>query len=619
LPFLPLGDLLKGRNDDLAALKDALDETGARSHVLHGLGGIGKTQLAMEYAWRHGRHYRAVLFVLADSPDGLNSGLAGLARADLLNLPERDDPSESEVVAAVLRWLRYNSGWLLILDNVDTKEALLAVTRFLPALTEGRVLITSRRRDWPPGVQRQPIDVIPLPAATDFLLKRTVKDRRREPDDVPQALRLAELLDGLPLALEQAAAYISHTQISISEYLEIWEEECDSALSWYDEGVMQYPASLAVTWQSSFHQLAPTAQALLRLVAHLAPDPIPLEMVETGARMMDEAAQLGNESGERVQPRSVREDLAELAALSLISRQGSVVIVHRVVQEVIRQRIPEENRAHWIELVVRFTVEYAPAQAAEPENWPVWETLRPHVSQLLAHAIQQQARESLELTRLLSGLGALLYSKGVYLEAEPLMRKALEIDQRLFDSKHHEIAIDLLNLAMLLKDTGRPEEAEARMRQALDIFRTALGERHPLVARPLNGLALLLMEHGKWDEAEALIREALAIDIDGKNRSGEARDLHNLALLLNATGRAAEAETLSRQALEIGREIHGNSHPKIARRMQILADILKNLGRKDEAELLVDQSLKIFEQVLGPHHPRTEAARRDLENLLAAK
>lgn len=365
LPFPPLGDLLKGRSEDLQALEQAQDE---RSLVLYGLGGIGKTRLAVEHAWRYGSRYRAVLFVLADSPDGLNSGLAGLARADLLDLPERDDPAESEVKAAVLRWLRDNSGWLLILDNVDTKDALLAVTQLLSSLTGGRVLITSRRRDWPPGVHRQPLDVISLPAATDFLLKRTVKDRRREPDDVPQALRLTELLDGLPLALEQAAAYIAHTQISISEYLEIWEKECDSALSWYDEGVMQYPASLAITWQGSFRQLAPTAKALLRLVAHLAPDPIPVELIETGAEIVREAARLCVEPNEEVRPRPVREDLAELVALSLISRQGSVLTMHRVVQEVIRQRIPDADRIAWIQMAITLAVEYAPRSTASPSS-----------------------------------------------------------------------------------------------------------------------------------------------------------------------------------------------------------------------------------------------------------
>ncbi len=617
LPFPPLGELLKGRGDDLAELENALDETGLRSHVLHGLGGIGKTRLAVEYAWKHGRRYSAVLFVLADSPDGLNSGLAGLARADLLALPERDDPSENEVTSAVLRWLRENPGWLLILDNVDTKEALIAVTRLLPAFTEGRVLITSRRRDWPPGIHRQPLDVIPLAAATDFLLKRTVKERRREPDDVPQALRLAELLDGLPLALEQAAAYIAHTQIPVSEYLNIWEKECDSALGWYDEAVMQYPASLAVTWQGSFHQLAPTSQAILRLIAHLAPDPMPIEMFEVSSSIVREAAQLCVEPGEEVQARPIREDLAELAALSLISRQGTTITVHRVVQEVIRQRVPEQGRTTWIELAVSLTIDYAPFQVDDPSNWPVWDPLRLHVSQLLTYAAQQQVPANLKLARLHTALGVLLYCKGLYSDAEPLLRKVLVLDIPLFGEDHPEVAVDLLNLSMLLKDTQRLEEAEGLIRKALKIDLSYYGDQHPLIARDLNLLALLLMEADRWEEAEELIRRALEIDrhVYHKDHAVIARDLRNLARILMSTKRTTDAEPLIRRALEISHMVHGEVHPKTARMLHILSGVLSGLDQRAEAESVLCQSLEIFEQVLGPHHPSTEAARQDLEAL----
>jgi tetratricopeptide (TPR) repeat protein len=400
----------------------------------------------------------------------LNSGLAGLARADLLDLPERDDPAESEVKAAVLRWLRDNSGWLLILDNVDTKEALLAVTQLLSSLTGGRVLITSRRRDWPPGVHRQPLDVIPLPAATDFLLKRTVKERRREPDDVPQALRLAELLDGLPLALEQAAAYISHTQISISEYLEIWEKECDSALSWYDEAVMQYPASLAVTWQSSFHQLAPTAQVLLRLLSHMAPDPIPVAMIEAGETIVREAA--GSD-------RPIREDLGQLAALSLLSRQGSSIRVHRLMQEVVRQGIPSEQQEVSLDRAVELLLRYAPPQADDSDTWRVWDLLRPHAKEVLARAKERGWLEKVATLRFMTEVGMLLYAKGLYSEAEPLMREVLDLDIKLFGTNHIELAADYTNLAGLLHATGRLQEAEPLMHEALTIFEQVLGPHHP--------------------------------------------------------------------------------------------------------------------------------------------
>ncbi len=610
LPFPPLGDLLKGRAEDLQDLKNALDDAstdGVPTHtaqVLHGLGGIGKTRLALEHAWKYGASHRAVLFVLADSPEGLNSGLAGLARAEVLNLPERDAPAESEVTAAVLRWLRETSGWLMILDNVDTKEALLAVTRLLPSLSGGRTLITSRRRDWPPGVHRQSIDVIPPPAATDFLLKRTASDRRKEPDDVLQALRLAELLDGLPLALEQAAAYITHTQISISAYLEIWETECDSALGWYDEGVMQYPASLAVTWQSSFRQLAPTAQALLRLLSYMAPDPIPVAMLEAGAGIVQEAA--GS-------TRPIREDLGELAALSFISRQQTTITVHCLVQEVVRQGVPEIDRKSWIDLTVKLLVQYAPSQADDSATWDIWDPLRPHALEALAHATANGI-ENVCLGKLITTLSILLSAKALYSDAEPLLRRVLELDMRLFGPNDAEIAVGYTNLANLLQFTQRWQEAEEMAHRALEIDLRIFGDRHPRTARGFNQLGLLLGETGRLDEGEELLRKALAIDLGiDSDPSAVARDLHNLAYLLRSAGRNEEAEPLIRRALELSRIVHGNRHTKTARRMQILAEVLYSQGRQAEAEPLVEQAFEIFNQLLGPHHPRTQSARLDLE------
>lgn len=624
LPFPPLGNLLKGRSEDLQALEDALDEAdsaGIRSHVIHGLGGIGKTRLAVEHAWACRSRYRAVLFVLADSPEGLNSGLAALARKDLLDLPEREAPAESEVTGAVLRWLREHPGWLLILDNVDTKEAQLAVTRLLPALAGGQVLITSRRRDWPAGVGRQSLDVIALAAATDFLIQRTAKDRRREPDDVPHALRLAELLDGLPLALEQAAAYISHTQMSIAEYLEVWESECDSVLKWYDEGVMQYPASLAITWQKTFRELTPTATALLRLISWLAADPVPVQMLESGEKAIREAARQFD-PGQEIAVRPVREDMAELASLSLIGRQAGAITVHPIVQEVIRSRIPQEEQALWIQSTLTLMNRYAPLQPDDANTWPIWDPLRPHAMQILAHVAEKAVPASYDIMHLTTSLGIHCYGKGLYSDAEPLLRRALALDEQLYGGKGFGTSIGLFNLAVTLKESGRLEEAEPLMRRALLIAYDRSGDGNPLLEHPnltkqINGLALLLMETGRKEEGEDLIRKALSIDMDafGEDHPFVARDLHNLSVVLISMGRAHEAEPLIRRSLELSRTTNGNTHPSTARRLQILASILREQGRLNEAAPMVREALELFEQILGPDHPKTRSARQDLESL----
>jgi len=617
LPFPPLGELLKGRNAEFQALAQSLAEESSSDLVLHGLGGIGKTRLAVEYAWRFGRRYQAVLFVLADSPDGLNSGLAALARAELLDLPERNLPAESEVIGAVLRWLRQHPGCLLILDNVDTREARLAVTKLLPALSAGRVLITSRRRDWPAGVRRRAIDRVLLEPAAEFLLERTGEDRKREADDAEQALRLAELLDGLPLALEQAGAYIVHTQISLAEYLAEWERETEGVLRWHDEGAMQYPASVAVTWQRSFHQLTPTAQAILRLSSFLAPDPIPLEMFECAEAIVQQAASLSDETGQKAADGKVRDDLAELRSLSLVSGQGKLFSMHRLMQEVVRDQIPAERRTSWNELVLQLVETYGPFEAENSNTWPVWDRLRPHGLQALAHAVELGGPESISMSFVSNELGVFLYGKGLYTEAEPLIGMSLKIDERLSGVNSVNAAMKLSNMGMLLKVTGRLHDAEPLLRRAIEIF-FGSEEQSPNRTVPLNVLALVLMEKQQYVEAEGLLQRALTLADEAGDQPSVAVALHNLALLLKSTGRAVEAEPVIRRSLEVSQHFYGEGHPRTARKMQILAGILRDLGRPDEAEPLVREALEIFQAILGPDHPQTQSARHDLDTLTAA-
>jgi hypothetical protein len=175
LPYLSLGELFKGREGMLQDIKTSLGNapaTGAAAiagKALHGLGGVGKTRLAVEYAWRHRDDYTALLFVTADSPENLHRNLAGLCGLSVLNLPENQVTEEAVQVAAVLHWLHGHPGWLLVLDNVDTEAAAQAAEALLPRLPGGHVLLTSRLGNWSGGVAALPLDVLDAEAAVDFL------------------------------------------------------------------------------------------------------------------------------------------------------------------------------------------------------------------------------------------------------------------------------------------------------------------------------------------------------------------------------------------------------------------------------------------------------------------
>ncbi len=619
LPFSSLGDLLKGRDEELRKLQEGQATAITQAETIYGLGGIGKTRLAVEYAWRSGNLYDAAFFVVAESPEALRANLADLARPDLLNLPEYEAAAQDKSVAAVLRWLHEHDRWLLILDNVDTKETEQAVVKIVPSLSAGRVLITSRIKDWPASIRRQPIETLSLDEAQRFILERTAEDRNSSKDDPDQALRLAEELGGLPLALEQAAAYIAQRQMSLSEYLEEWEKEREKVLNWYDGSVVEYPRSVAVTWQTTFQQLSPTAAAVLRLTAYLAPDPIPSKMFEDGAEIVGEAVGLlCEEIGAQVEDRPVKEAITELAAFSMVTRKGESFTAHRMVQDALRSRIPEVRRRDWIERSLRLVNDFSPPTPSDVRTWPIWDPLRPHASRVTQYA--DDAGIAHPTARLMNQLALLLLNKSLYREAEPLMRRTLELCEATYGPEHSGVAVRLNNLAQLLQDTNRLSEAEPLMRRALQIDEDSFGPQHPNVARDLNNLAQLLKATNRLSEAEPLMRRVVQIDEDsfGPQHPEVAIDLNNLAQLLKATNRLSEAEPLMRRALQIGEETLGPQHPNVAIRLNNLAQLLQATNRLSEAEPLMRRALQIGEDTLGPQHPNVAIRLNNLAQLLQA-
>ncbi|MCP4661351.1 MAG: tetratricopeptide repeat protein, partial [bacterium] len=183
----------------------------------------------------------------------------------------------------------------------------------------------------------------------------------------------------------------------------------------------------------------------------------------------------------------------------MITWEGKAFSVHRMVQEVMRSRIPEVRKPHWVKWSLRVVDACAPGDPDDVRTWPVWDLIRPHVGQCLEHADGAGIAEP--TSRLKNQLGRLLDAKAVYTEAEPLDRRALLIDESSFGAEHPNVARDLNNLAQLLQATNRLEEAEPLMRRALLIDESSFGAEHPNVAIRLNNLAALLQATNRLEEA----------------------------------------------------------------------------------------------------------------------
>jgi tetratricopeptide (TPR) repeat protein len=645
LPFPSLGDGLKGRERELAGLEASLSGAAAvaltQPQAIHGLGGVGKTRLAVEYAWRSGARYRAAFFVGAKDPSTLHRNLARLAEPGLLGLNLPAGTGEDEVVRRVLGWLRENPSWLMILDNVDGPEAQAALQDFLP-LSQGHVLVTTRLPTWPAGVVTRPVETLERPDAIALLLERSV-GRRQRPDDIALADQLAQELGDLPLALELAAAYLDVQGPSFEQYLAAFKRDRAQVLAWFEPGATTYQTSVAQAWNQTLAHLSFPAQALLRLLAHLAPEPVAQDLVEAGTQTLRQAlATLASEfravglfdagakalqqavalfgeqrSAETSEPRpDPRQALTELRSYSLIKRSGAMFTVHRLVQETVRSRIPVESSGEWVQLVVRWLDLYAPNENPDDvRTWPIWEPLLPHVVRVIELAEEHAVAPSAWI--LMNQLGALLYGKGLFRDAELRHQRALAISEQAFGIVHSSTCISLNNLALILRLSGRIREAADYQKRALEVAEIVFGARHPHVAACLNNLARVLDDTGQLEEAEQLQRRALQIDTDwfGCRDLTVARDLNNLALVLQATGRAGEAEKLMRRALDVRESSLGPDHPDVATVLGSLARLLQVKQWFEEAESLQRRAIAILTASLGPDHPRTRKASKDLSRL----
>jgi tetratricopeptide repeat protein/NB-ARC domain-containing protein len=525
LPYPSLGTLFKGREAFLKELRQSLTRateghaTAIVGKALHGLGGVGKTRLAVEYAWQYQDEYSALLFVLADTPENLRRNLAALVGPLVLDLPEQDATEEEVRLAAALRWLQEHPGWFLILDNVDTREAAAAAEDLFARLHGGQVLITSRLTQWSASVEPLELDVLEPQDAAQFLLERTARSRRKLPSDAADAAELAHELDGLALALEQAGAYIVvKRHLSFADYLRAWRAHVPEVQAWHDERLMKYPRSLAITWQTTLDQLSAGEIALLRLLAWFAPDPVPLFVLEGEqaeacwregiALLQQESPPLADTAG------ALPDALATLANYSLLrwDTEAQTVSVHRVVQEILRTRLPEAQRKDWLALCLRLLDQAAPATPSDVRTWLRWDPLRPHVAIGVAQA---DAAGILELTaQLMNQLGMLLNTKALHAEAEPLMRRALTLDEAAYGPEHPDVARDLNNLAQLLKATHRLAEAEPLSRRMVGIFLDVTrrtGHEHPHLRMVLANYASILEAMGRSEaEIEMQLRALLA-------------------------------------------------------------------------------------------------------------
>jgi hypothetical protein len=342
-----------GREEVIKQLYEALrtgQEAGmAQPQALSGLGGIGKTQVAVEYAHRYNSDFQRVLWAKADSREHLISDfeeIAGLLnRKEQAGLPdpqEKHEQDQMHIVHALQDWLEENGDWLMILDNADDLKM---IGDFIPHAGKGHLVLTTRTRNVGRIAQPIQIDRMTVEDGVLFLLRRArmiAKDSRLDnssPSDREKAEEVFEALDGLPLTLDQAGSYIDENACGLSGYLERYQSQRGELLKWRSGLDFDYPESMATTWSLSFRKIEEAnkvAADLLRFCAFLAPDTIPEEFITGGAPYLGPILQAITTDRFKLDAA-----IGELRTYSLLDREPNtrLLIVHRLVQAVLKDSL----------------------------------------------------------------------------------------------------------------------------------------------------------------------------------------------------------------------------------------------------------------------------------------
>jgi tetratricopeptide (TPR) repeat protein len=607
-----------GRATILSALEAAMKahRATAPTQAITGLGGIGKTQTAVEYCYRHRNDYRAVLWARADSAESLHASFGEIAT--LLGLPEREAADRDVILEAVKRWLAREPGYLLVLDNADNPEVL---PPFLPPDPHGHLLITSRAENLDHLNLDDVISLPEMPAdeAVTFLFKRA-RSRDDDPKEHAAAEQLAAEMSYLPLALEQAAAYIAVNKSSFRDYLRDYQRIQLDLLEEQDPVADGYRETVRKTWTKNIRgvrEVSPAAAELLAISAFLGPDRIPYEILIRGASELGEslfaALAEAQEDG-----RALNRLLTPLGRYSLIRRDRTsrAYDIHRLVQAVIRDAMDGEEQRLWSERAVRAVDRAFPV--VDFSNWLACDRLLPHALSC-ADLIRRGGMAFPEAGFLLSKAGHYLFKRARYSEAEPLLLHALGIRMQRLGLEHPDTLKSLIGLARLYYVIGQYAKAEPLLLSALPHCRKVLGRGHPDTARCFNTLGSLLHAWGKLSEAEMLHREALAIrrEVRGEDHPETARTLKDLGSLYRDWGKYSDAEPLLLRALQISRSKDGPKHPFTARCLHSLGSLYSHRGELAEAEEHFRCALAIREEVLGPMgHPDTAMTLISLANLL---
>jgi tetratricopeptide (TPR) repeat protein len=598
----PRNRIFTGRDNTLEELRRRLTETGSptvlvphtKTLALHGTGGVGKTQLATEYAHRYRGDYDITWWIPSEQPELIAERIAGLA--PILGLQANSDVTRA--AAAVIEELSTRDGWLLIFDNVESLDDIAPYVRS----GRGHIVITSRMRGWGRLGEQLAVDVFHRDESIALL-------RHHLPEIEDQlASGLAEELGDLPLAIEQVAAYLEETDTPVETYLRMFRTRAERLLA--DGYAVGYQHTIATAWGLSLAHLEAKSRAsaqILTLAAFCAPDAIPLLLFTTDPDLLDSPLQ---EVASELD--GLLRAVGMIIRYSLARREPNALQVHRLLQAAVRAQLSQNQADDAVRTVRRLLQAAAPTMDPETDTagWKQWMVLLPHIlAATMTHAIVDMRRDDTEpLTWLLNRAGRYLQTRGELDSSLPLHERAVELCQEAYGPDHPQVAVELFELTWVLRLVGKSAEGHPLAERALAIYEERYGPKHPKLVTALVNLAQIRRDMGQAADAYPLLRRALAI-IE-QVASAEVCFSEQLPALTDGAPEAAEQSSLSvSHPLVLDEAMYDPDHPEVGAGVLVnVAQVLTLLGRADAAYPLASRALTVDQEAYGVDHPRVGSA-----------
>ncbi|MEU4220332.1 FxSxx-COOH system tetratricopeptide repeat protein [Actinoplanes sp. NPDC026623] len=595
LPHRNLG--YTGREDVLSRLRDALSGDGPVAvQAVHGMAGVGKTQLVLEYAWRFAGEYDLIWWVSAEKPGLIGEQFAALGVASGIVDAAVDSATTR---STVLEHLAERRRWLLIFDNAVDRDDVLP---WLPR-GSGHVLIASRTGNWHQVADTVELDVPPRDEATQFLAQNLPGLDRIE------AERLADALGDLPLALAQAVVFLSETGMPVAEYRQVLVEQPQAVLEVGEP--RDYPRSFATAVTLSLAALSgadPAAVAILQLCAFLAPGPVPVDLIVEVAASGEPCPQALSAARDVMShPVARQRTIGRLGAFGLARLAPGTVTVHRLTQAVVRSRLPQSVSEELSSHLEAALGGMRPGDPSDPATWPAWARLLPHLL-----AVEPGLSDDPGLRECASDAVAYLLSRGDAGSARRLAENLYTAWRPRLGSEHRDTLRAATELARALHDLGEYDELRVLVDDTMSPQINAVGydDPDPGTLRGAADLVLVLHTSGDHQRAVRLGREVWEgrRRVLGEDHPDTLTSASNIAMSLSGLGRHREASTLHQQVWEQRRRVLGEDHPDTLSAGLNLAIAYFQLGQYLLARRLVDQVRKGLQDLFGAEHPETRRA-----------